>query len=502
MKFKKIERADIGRIILWIILLGAGLVFLIYNNTHEGIWLDETSSVGYASHPINELLRLVQYDSHPPLYYIMLSAHVAIFGKSLFALRTFSAFGIFALAALGAGPVRKIAGEKCGMVFTFLVFITPASLIFGQEIRMYSWAGFFVTGCLLYGYLALTEANIKNWSLYGIFLIGSGLTHYYAMMSVVLIHLCMGAAVLYCKNTGKTKKFIVVSFVAAVFCAPWGIHFITHVSGSVGIQWIPKLTFDTITTVFAYPYGSNKFAVPEPPMAFMTFLSLFVLAVWGIYDGFRQKVQNVKVVLIAIAVYLTVILFAVAYSFFVHPALTPRYMLPMLGLYLFAIAYALSRLQKLVAVLLCAAILLACSIPIAEIEKNRYNGPTAEAASYINENIGADDAFLHPDINTMGVFAYYFPNHRHYIYYKSLKENSRDEMFAPNTDVVWGADIDGYLKGKKKVWIVNNLDSKNRVMPEEWAKEGKIKLLGEPANFEVPYAWLKISVTEAEAVKQ
>jgi uncharacterized membrane protein len=57
---------------------------------------------------------------------------------------------------LGVGPVRKIFGNKAGMILAFLVYTTPVCLSYGQEIRMYSWAAFFVTGSMLFGYIALT----------------------------------------------------------------------------------------------------------------------------------------------------------------------------------------------------------------------------------------------------------------------------------------------------------------------------------------------------------
>src|ERR1700753_2523443 len=55
------------------------------------LWYDEGYTAWIVSHPIAEIMRLIQTDTAPPLYYVLLRGWVNVFGHSETALRSLSA---------------------------------------------------------------------------------------------------------------------------------------------------------------------------------------------------------------------------------------------------------------------------------------------------------------------------------------------------------------------------------------------------------------------------
>lgn len=145
MNFKgePLNRKDL---ILWGTLLILEIIVIFAGITHEGVWLDEACSVGIIRHPLPEIWNYVKTDSHPPLYFYLLKLFSLLFGNSVLALRAFSALGILALFLLGIGPVRRACNKTTGLLFSFLVTVTPIYLAIAREIRMYSWAVFWSPG--------------------------------------------------------------------------------------------------------------------------------------------------------------------------------------------------------------------------------------------------------------------------------------------------------------------------------------------------------------------
>src|SRR5512137_716061 len=96
-------------LIRWVIIIGVACLVYFIGIAHESIWFDEAFSYMMASHSPGQILGLMTTaDNHPPLYYLLLSAVMALFGNSVWALRLLSVLGAVGLVSLGAGPVRRL----------------------------------------------------------------------------------------------------------------------------------------------------------------------------------------------------------------------------------------------------------------------------------------------------------------------------------------------------------------------------------------------------------
>jgi uncharacterized membrane protein len=154
---------DRRHIIILTFLFATGTIYFLSGITHECLWVDEALTASIVKRSLSDIWQIVgSYSTHPPLYHILLRIHVLIFGHSDFTLRLFSVFGVLAWALLGVGPMRRACGIRTGIVYVFIIFITPITLVYAQEARMYTWAAFFVSGCLLYAYLVATQADKRD----------------------------------------------------------------------------------------------------------------------------------------------------------------------------------------------------------------------------------------------------------------------------------------------------------------------------------------------------
>ena len=132
-----------------IALLVAGSIFLLLLAFPGNIWFDESYSVGIASKSFAEIWRIGSCDVHPVLFYWALHVLYLVFGENVLVYRIFAVAGAIALAALGYTHLRRDLGPAPAVLFSFLCFFTPYIALMAVEIRMYSWATFFVTLCFV-----------------------------------------------------------------------------------------------------------------------------------------------------------------------------------------------------------------------------------------------------------------------------------------------------------------------------------------------------------------
>lgn len=485
---------DIHITLAWIILMAAGMTFLILNNTHEGISSGEAVSAQIIKHPVIELMKFLPPDSQSPLYYLMLKAFSLIFGESIFVLRIFSAMGTFALAGLGFFRVRKIFGEKEGLAFSFLVFATPAFLTCSQEIEMYTWAAFFVTGCFIYGYMCVKENLTKDWIVYSAFFLAACYTHYYAMAAVAIINTSIAVILLSQKEERKISKFAYFTVVNIEFCFPAIIHIKTLIGFKELAAWIPHTAPGSGISALIYPFSLETYK--QLIMAAAAFICLFVLIMWGVYAGKKAQKPNVFIPVVGAVTFLLPTFCGIVLSLTIWPALYMSYIVPMLGVFLLSVTYAMSFLNKRRSIIICTVILILFLPQLTSIENGRFNGPITETAEYIKLSIQKEDCLIHTEYLTVEPLAYYFPSNSHFKFTESIP-NYQQRHDIPYIDVSMGRDINSYLKrhkNKKNIWIVNDSCAFNRSELAKWLEAKGFKLKGRIKEFKLPDSKLTISV--------
>jgi mannosyltransferase len=105
---------------------------------HARYWTDEGLSVGIASHPLFDIPGVLRQDGSPPLYYMLLSVWIDLFGVGEAHTHVLSvAFAVLTVpVAFLAG--RALFGPRAGWVAALLFALSPFLTYYAQESRMYA----------------------------------------------------------------------------------------------------------------------------------------------------------------------------------------------------------------------------------------------------------------------------------------------------------------------------------------------------------------------------
>ena len=483
-------------LIAWLVIMAAGITLMLIGITRESLWYDESYSGAIVNHSFSDIIAITGGDNHPPLYYLMLRVFVLIFGNSVFVLRAFSVVGTAALAAWGIGPVKRALGSRFGLIYTVITFVLPITLSMAQEARMYTWAAFFVTGSALYGYLAQKDGRRRDWIIFSVCTFCAAYTHYYSLLSVVVI--CVLLFVMMLIGKKKLVPFLISAGAVAVAFVPWLFNLTAQASKVVTDYWIPPVTGQVIDNVLIYPF-SNKFSWIETHNVAWAALYLSVaLMLFGIIYRIIRKDESVKMVILAIGAYVLTIGTGILASVLIRPVLVERYIVPLLGLFVLALSYGIGHLGKRVLPAVGCALIIALCVPqtLFTIE-NRFNGPMKEAVAYLEPKLQPTDVFLHTDEHTLGTFSYDFPESMHYFYQREGHRGySNYDAFAPN-----GVEIESVneIGSVSRIWLVQRVGASDNISARLWFQSGELIRDGESRNFRINTSWYGFSIVPVVA---
>src|SRR3954464_10492934 len=124
------------------------------------LWMDEGLSIGIASQPLLDIPHVLRVDGSPPLYYMLLSIWMKLFGSGPGETQGLSV--ALALLAIPGGMwagwslFGKRAGYICAALFAFNGFLT----VYAQETRMYALMitlSLLLTGAFLHVFVYLNR---------------------------------------------------------------------------------------------------------------------------------------------------------------------------------------------------------------------------------------------------------------------------------------------------------------------------------------------------------
>ncbi len=158
----------------------------LWRLTTSCLWFDEIFSVHAARHEWGALLIFVRDDLiHPPLFYVLLKAWIALGGESLVWLRLFPALIAIATLAPFLLLCRELHLQRAEINLALLLMAVNGSLIkYAQEVRMYSLL-LFLTTCSLWLFVRFYKrAGVSGRHLATLFTVNLLLsyTHYYGWL--------------------------------------------------------------------------------------------------------------------------------------------------------------------------------------------------------------------------------------------------------------------------------------------------------------------------------
>lgn len=482
----------------WAALLAAAVVVYAAGIAHESFWYDEAYSSVMAGHLPWLIPALVTVDNHPPLYYMLLSLVRMALGNSEWALRSLSAAGAVGLVALGAGPVRRIFGDRNAFLYAIVVLFTPAVLIYAHEARMYSLAICAVTAGALYGYLAVTENRLRDWVLFGVATLASAYLHYYGLIAAFFLH-ALVLIWLSIRRRGQLKTYLIVAAVVVAGYLPWLIVFIRQAMSAHKVFWLGPISWDAIKVAFIQPFAYKE---QFPAVTFAGFLSkvtltqtlafawAMVLAIGGLIFTWRKRAgQEAGFGRFVLLAYLGVVITTMLVSLFLMPIFFSRYLLVVSGLFLLLVALGMGVLPGKYLPWVAAGLFAVLNVfTIRDIYTQYFNHPMRQLVEKLDGSVQPDDLILTSDSYSLGPAFYYWPQAVHYYQNNPIEAQWGDVLKPFDPPLHYERDLPELLATHKAFWYITcNTDASMRIDEVLQGAQGW-EMAGAPVRVLEPYS--------------
>lgn len=220
------RRPNIHLVLLAALLLAA-FALRLFRLDYQSLWWDEGISLHLATSSWAEIIRDRLDNIHPPLYFFLLKGWLALTGVSPFTGRYLSVLASLAQVALAFTAARHWSGRPhraaLPWVAAALMLLSPLSVIYGQEIRVYAMLPLIYIGGLLLAGRLLRAGGMRTWLLFCLVVlewIGLHL-HYVAILGVGYITLWGLWVLLRRHDRAGTRRWIGAQTIVAVASLPW-----------------------------------------------------------------------------------------------------------------------------------------------------------------------------------------------------------------------------------------------------------------------------------------
>lgn len=345
------------------ILILAGYYLRILRLDDKSIWWDEGYTAWLSRATVSDiLLKLVPYDTSPPLHYLLLHGWRQLAGESPFALRYFSVLaGVVTLAVIYqignaiAVDARFKQPAILGLFSTLLLTINRFHISWSQEIRNYA-LGSFVATLAVWAALRLWQRQIKRSQL------RSASILYVFAMAATLFTNYLGAFFLLSINIAWLWEWakrddtwrqvwrwsLAQAAVLAIFL-PWLAFAIGRMQtwdadSRVDLATFAKVTWTTLN--IGIPANFEQFYPLTIPLFLLFLLGLFA-TIWHGRQNWRVG-RNLTLTLIGLLIpgILIFLLTLPGRDFLYTPPVAPRYFMFFVAIYCVGLAWCLMTLSQ------------------------------------------------------------------------------------------------------------------------------------------------------------
>ena len=418
---------------------------LCFNNN---IWTDEGFTIELLKEDFAGIIRGTASDVHPPLYYLIAKCATLVFGDGLFLLKLVSILPMVLCMTVGAGIVWKRFGLREAVLFSVFLGVIPCTMEYAVQVRMYSWAIFFVTFMALWAYEAYLEGKWRYYA--GIILASAAAayTHYFAFVSVILVYgflfLALAAA-----ERRELGKWLLSVGASLLLYAPWIPYMRLQIKGVSRNYWIEEITGETVKEFFPFLFDMG---IPGTTLIWLSLLAVsLLLAVRMIVSGQRDMAQQGRARgIFALLCLLTPVFTAVTgivASALIRPVFIVRYLLPCMGLLaLFAAITLAAYAGKAVYAALLFFLLCAGGVDYGQSIYREYEWThTKETEEFLAANVGEHDIIAYNYESYKFIYDYYWSDDQKILWQEvNLDDNDYDTIWLLDT-IYWPTPTDPYL---------------------------------------------------------
>lgn len=363
------QKDKIGIILIFIAIIYLAITSFI-GLTTGGLWGDELFSYGMGKIPFSEFLNIGLNDVHPLLYYLILRFFliIAMFFNitNLVAVSKFvSLIPIYLTLIIGCYYLKKHFNILTAGVFALCITSMPQLMIYSVEVRMYSWALFFLTASFLIIYDIVKSNSIKKWIILTILTICSCYTHYFSALTSGVLYLLFLLYIIR-NNKNLLKSWFCSAIISAISFGLWIPILLKQANGVYNNFWIDPVSGKSIITYVYYILSpANQFAYSNiyiNPTIMGTLMLILIISLFCYY--FRSKNENnVKLSYYGLVTVLLVITIGICISFLTKPIMHPRYLIPLIGIFWISVSILISKTyknKKIFSIIIMFLILVGC----------------------------------------------------------------------------------------------------------------------------------------------
>lgn len=430
------RKAEGKRCLIVLILAFAGLyVSLIFN---RNIWTDEAYTMELVRE--NHFWGIIQNtadDVHPPLYYLIVKCFVLVFGDAFYVYKAVSVIPMTLTMLLAVTHIGPWWGKRAAALFLVMVNAVPCVPEYAVQMRMYSWALFFVTwaGLGAYGMCMADDGRsgrncciqLTAASILGCY------THTYAMLSCVCIYVLLCAcALLRCRKNREwtlLKASLASGSIVAVCYLPWLAVLLRQTLSRIENYWIEPVTWDVVRRYPAFLFESR---LPGSAVLYLVLCGAAVVACIVRCRTADDGRKDGLAALLMLAVPLMTAGTGIAVSVLVTPFFIARYLLPCMGLLALFLALAFQGRHGGVQILLGAfGIFMVLESYQKNYEMEYRSTHTEELLAYMEEHLEPDDLIAY----NYEIFGFIYN-----IYFEDRVTFLSDVDFAGDFGSVWYFD--------------------------------------------------------------
>ncbi|KIH81706.1 glycosyltransferase family 39 protein [Pseudomonas batumici] len=481
---------------LWLLVLLLAVYVRFYAIQSPYFWTDEAFSALMSLQSPERIWFHAGHDVHPPLYFLLLHAWIAVCGDGVFSLRAMSALAGVLTTLLGMWLMRLLDTPRTAVLTGLLLALFPIAVRYSQEARMYTLESAWLLGATIALVYWVRSARDRYLVAYVLLMTAALYTHYFAIFCL-LSHWAY-LSILALQKAPATRHFFrspwwLANIAIALLYVPWLIslvdelffNFAAFKSGG-DILWVPK------PTAYTLPSSIWRFFSIRDRRDFFTLgyllFPLFITAL-AIVGAFQLRHRFKFGVLLSLHTFLPIL--AVFLLSFLFPVFVERYVafaalgLPML------LAVAISRLVDRAPVPALSAILLIVSVQLMGLHtlyaqqddlddpRNERANPIDDIVAYIDERfLDGDSIIVDGGYQYLSVAYYNRAGATPLLYDPPWKgQDYRPNGYGASTliyadrEKVFFEDFEHLPPGlKKRVWWVTPIHSKNekRRFPNAW----------------------------------
>lgn len=519
------------------LLIGIALVMLgnsIRLCFSRDIWYDELFTIGMIEHSYGELIGFTARDVHPPLYYCI-TKFVVDLCKLIYAqadgimiAKVVSIMPYFLLLIYVLTFLRKRFGMLVSGVFFFCIIGMPQMSAYTVEVRMYSWALFFVTAAFLHAYeivLAYHEEIPKalaHWIALVLYGLAAAYTQYFACVAIVMVYLYVLAYFAICyiakkKNQAKRnlRNWCVCVAACIIGYIPWLFALISQITTVRENYWILPLTWRNLGGCVKFlmkpSFSSEGLNVILAVLLFLLYVGLFGTFALCIRKNRKQskaerevpkkqrnekcdETELVRKFWCAVAgcmVLCGLVAFGFIASIVIRPIFVYRYMIPALGCFWLGFAICLDALTntawqmpvhkevqqinigKFCKVVQVCIVLFVVVVGIrnyrAFMGEEEYKIVLMEETETALKQIAPEDIVIYNFDQLQAVVGYYV-NCENYLWCDT-PETLIVDMFGEKGSIEEKTQIKQWLDEGRKVWFLGSFNSREEIC-EDWATDG------------------------------